>query len=73
PGTMDVDLQVEDKNPWHASIGLNNDYSADTRHLRSVVSLGYDNLWQLGHAISLTYFTAPQDQDNAKVWSGSYT
>ena len=44
PGTMDVDLQVEDKNPWHASIGLNNDYSADTRHLRSVVSLGYDNL-----------------------------
>ncbi|WP_272016641.1 ShlB/FhaC/HecB family hemolysin secretion/activation protein [Pseudomonas aeruginosa] len=73
PGTMDVDLQVEDKNPWHASIGLNNDYSADTRHLRSVVSLGYDNLWQLGHAISLTYFTAPQDQDNAKVWSGTYT
>lgn len=38
-----------------------------------MVSLGYDNLWQLGHAISLTYFTAPQDQDNAKVWSGSYT
>ncbi|MBH9387368.1 ShlB/FhaC/HecB family hemolysin secretion/activation protein [Pseudomonas aeruginosa] len=73
PGPMDVDRQVEDKNPWHASIGLNNDYSADTRHLRSVVSLGYDNLWQLGHAISLTYFTAPQDQDNAKVWSGSYT
>ena len=38
-----------------------------------MVSLGYNNLWQLGHTISLTYFTAPQEQDNAKVWSGSYT
>ena len=73
PGTMDVDLQVEDQNPWHASIGLNNDYSADTEKLRSVATLGYDNLWQLGHSVSLTYFTAPQDTENAKVWSGSYT
>jgi len=73
PGTMDVDLQVEDQNPWHASIGLNNDYSADTEKLRAVTSLGYNNLWQLGHSISLTYFTAPQEQDNAKVWSASYT
>jgi hemolysin activation/secretion protein len=72
-GTMDVDLQVEDQNPWHASIGLNNDYSADTEKLRSVATLGYDNLWQLGHSISLTYFTAPQDSSNAKVWSGSYS
>lgn len=73
PGTMDVDLQVEDQNPWQASVGLNNDYSADTEKLRAVTSLGYNNLWQLGHSISLTYFTAPQDTDNAKVWSGSYT
>jgi hemolysin activation/secretion protein len=73
PGTMDVDLQVEDQNPWHASIGLNNDYSADTERLRSVASLGYDNLWQAGHSVSLTFFTAPQDMDNAKVWSGSYS
>jgi hemolysin activation/secretion protein len=72
-GTMDVDLQVEDQNPWHASIGLNNDYSADTEKLRSVATLGYDNLWQLGHSLSLTYFTAPQDSSNAKVWSGSYS
>jgi len=73
PGTMDVDLKVEDKNPWHASLGLNNDYSADTTRLRSTASLGYDNLWQLGHSVSLTFFTAPQETDNAKVWSGSYS
>lgn len=73
PGTMDVDLKVEDKSPWHASLGLNNDYSADTTRLRSTASIGYDNLWQLGHSVSLTFFTAPQDTDNAKVWSGSYS
>ncbi|MBB1593426.1 ShlB/FhaC/HecB family hemolysin secretion/activation protein [Achromobacter sp. UMC46] len=73
PGTMDVDLKVEDKSPWHASMGLNNDYSADTSRLRSTASLGYDNLWQLGHSVSLTFFTAPQETDNAKVWSGSYS
>src|SRR3546814_3284157 len=73
PGTMDVDLKVEDKSPWHASVGLNNDYSADTIKLRSMVTIGHDTLVQRGDAFSLTYFTAPQDHDNAKVWSRSYT
>ena len=73
PGTMDVDLQVEDQNPWQASVGLNNDYSPDTEKLRTVTSLGYNNLWQLGHSISLTYFTAPENRENAEVWSGAYS
>jgi len=73
PGTMDVDLRVEDKSPWNASVGLNNDYSADTEKLRAMVTLGHDNLWQRGHAFSVTYFTAPEEPSNAKVWSGSYT
>ncbi|MDR0280254.1 MAG: ShlB/FhaC/HecB family hemolysin secretion/activation protein [Paucimonas sp.] len=72
-GTMDVDLKVEDKKPWHVNLGLNNDRSADTKELRSVVSIGHDNLWQAGHQISLTWFTAPQNRDDAEVWSGSYT
>ncbi len=73
PGTMDVDLKVEDRSPWTASLGLNNDYSADTTKLRATATLGYDNLWQRGHSVSLTFFTAPQEMDNAKVWSGSYS
>lgn len=73
PGTMDVDLKVEDQSPWNASIGLNNDYSADTTKLRSTATLGHDNLWQRGHTASLTFFTAPEETDNAKVWSGSYS
>lgn len=72
-GTMDIDLQVEDEKPWFVNLSLNNDYSADTEKLRSSVSVGHNNLWQLGHAISLTYFTAPQETENAEVWAGSYT
>lgn len=44
-GIMDVDLQVEDKNFWYVSIGLNNDYSVDICYLCLVVLLGYDNFW----------------------------
>ncbi|MCX5592590.1 ShlB/FhaC/HecB family hemolysin secretion/activation protein [Alcaligenes endophyticus] len=73
PGTLDVDLRVEDKMPWNGSVAFNNDYSADTTKTRAIVSLGHDNLWQLGHSASLTYFTAPERKGDASVISGSYT
>ncbi|WP_439668915.1 Membrane protein [Cupriavidus necator] len=72
PGTMDVDLKVDDSSPWRASAGLNNDYSADTKELRAFASLGHDNLWQLGHSASVSFFGAPQDLNQTQVWSGSY-
>lgn len=72
PGTMDVDLSVEDQRPWNASLTANNDYSADTEKLRTIATLSHANLWQRGHSASLTFFTAPQDTDNAEVWSASY-
>ena len=72
PGTMDVDLKVEDQSPWRASVGLNNDYSADTKHLRASASVGHDNLWQLGHSASLSFFGAPEELSQTKVISGSY-
>ncbi|WP_083384662.1 ShlB/FhaC/HecB family hemolysin secretion/activation protein [Cupriavidus sp. USMAHM13] len=72
PGTMDVDLKVQDSNPWRASLGLNNDRSADTKPLRMTATLGYDNLWQLGHRASVSFFGAPQDLSQTKVWSASY-
>lgn len=73
PGTMDVDLQVDDKNPWSASFGLNNDYSADTSNLRAMATLSHSNLWQRGHSASITVFTAPREMDDAKVLSASYS
>lgn len=73
PGTMDVDLKVDDSSPWRGSLGLNNDYGADTKPLRMTASIGHDNLWQLGHSASLSYFGTPQEMSQTRVWSGSYS
>lgn len=72
PGTMDVDLRVEDESPWSGSLTLNNDHSADTEELRTIATIGHSNLWQRGHSMSLTLFTAPENTDHAEVWSMSY-
>jgi hemolysin activation/secretion protein len=55
PGTVDVDLEVEDKLPLHASVEINNQYNQQTSPLRLVGNVSYDNLWQLGHSFSFTY------------------
>lgn len=73
PGTMDVDLKVEDESPWRGSISLNNDHSADTSKLRATATIAHDNLWQLGHSASISFFGAPEKLDQTKVWSASYS
>jgi len=72
PGTVDVDLKVSDSLPLHASVELNNDHNADTKPLRLLSTVHYDNLWQLGHSVSFTYAVAPQDRNNSEIYSGSY-
>jgi hemolysin activation/secretion protein len=72
PGTVDVDLNVEDTLPLHGSAELNNRQSPSTTPLRQSYSLRYDNLWQLGHSMTVTYQDAPLDRDDAMVISGSY-
>ena len=72
PGTVDVDLEVEDKLPLHANIEINNQYNQKTEPLRVVGSVSYDNLWQEGHSISLSYQLAPQRSSDAQVYSGTY-
>lgn len=72
PGTVDVDLNVEDTYPLHGSAELNNRQSPSTTPLRESYSLRYDNLWQLGHSVTVTYQDAPLNRKDAMVISGSY-
>ncbi|GLQ45889.1 hypothetical protein GCM10007862_09400 [Dyella lipolytica] len=72
PQTMDVTLKVDDTNPWHGSVEVNNDHSADTPDLRTIANVRYDNLWQLGHTISASYIVAPQDPHATSVYALSY-
>jgi hemolysin activation/secretion protein len=72
PGTVDVDLNVEDTLPLHGSAELNNRQSPSTTPLREIFSARYDNLWQLGHSMTVTYQDAPLNRKDAMVISGSY-
>ncbi len=71
-GTVDIDLNVEDEMPLHGSLELNNRNSADTTGLRLNGAISYGNLFQLGHTGGLSFQVAPQDTDDALVFSGYY-
>jgi len=72
PGTVDVDLNVEDTAPIHASSEVNNRQSPNTTALRLVDTVHYDDLWQRGDSISFSYQVAPERPSDAEVFSGSY-
>jgi len=72
PGTVDIDLDVEDKMPLHGSLDFNNRYSAYTSNLRLNASLSYDNLWQLGHSAGFSMQISPENEREGKTYSAYY-
>lgn len=72
PGTLDVVLTVEETSPLHASAELNNFSSAATTDLRASATIRHDNLFGLGHSLSLSAQTAPRRTDDGTVFSGNY-
>ena len=72
PGKVDVELDEQDTLPVHASLEVNNRYSPNTAHIRTIGEVSYDNLFQAGQSLSVQYQTAPDDTANAKIWSVSY-
>jgi hemolysin activation/secretion protein len=73
PGTIDVELKVEDQVPLHGYLELNNRSSHSTTELRLNGMLRYDNLWQRDHSLSIQYQTAPQSPKEVQVVGGSYS
>lgn len=72
PGTVDIDLLVEDTFPLHGSLELNNRYSPDTSPLRLNGYLAYTNLLQMGHTLGLNFQVSPEDLKEVKVFSAYY-
>ncbi|MHB1054196.1 MAG: ShlB/FhaC/HecB family hemolysin secretion/activation protein, partial [Thiobacillus sp.] len=73
PGTVEVDLKVKDQLPLHGNVELNDRYSQDTTRTRLTASLRWDNLWQKQHGLGITLQTAPENTDESRVLSASYT
>ncbi len=72
PGTVDVDLEVEDRVPFHGSFEINDRYTSQTERLRAVASLSYANLFQLDHSINIQAQVAPEAPSESMVFSASY-
>lgn len=72
PNTVDVDLEVQDRLPLHATLEFNNRRSANTSPTRVAGTVRYDNLWQRGDSVSASFQTAPQNTTDSTVFSGSY-
>ena len=70
PGTVDIDLEVQDTFPLHGSVELNNRYSPDTTQLRVNGAISYNNLWQSGDSAGFSFKLAPERLADAKVFSG---
>lgn len=73
PGTVEVDLKVQDRFPFHGSVELNDRYSPDTTRTRASANLRWDNLWGRQHSIGLTVQTAPEKPSESRVFSLNYT
>jgi hemolysin activation/secretion protein len=72
PGTMEIELRVDDELPLHGSLEVNNHYSANTTETRLEGSISYDNLWQKFHSFRLLGQVSPEDTDEVKVLVANY-
>lgn len=72
PGTVEAQLDIEDQLPLHGSVELSNRRTPNTTAGRLSASMRYDNLWQLGHSIGLTFQTAPSRTADTQVFAGNY-
>jgi hemolysin activation/secretion protein len=73
PGTVEVDLKVQDTLPFHGSLELNDRYSQDTSRTRASASVRWDNLWGKQHSIGLNLQTVPGKPNESQVVSLNYT
>lgn len=72
PGKVEVDLKVQDSLPFHTGIELNNRYTNNTTETRLSGYMRYDNLWQAGHSLNMSFQVTPEDLNQTKVFSGTY-
>ncbi|HME71552.1 MAG TPA: POTRA domain-containing protein [Myxococcota bacterium] len=73
PGTVDLDLIVDDQMPLHGTVTLNNDHTPGSPEYRLINELRYGNLWGLEHEFSVFYEFSPIGSFNdVQIVGGSY-
>lgn len=72
PGTLQVDVKVQDQSPLHGGIELNNRQSPSTSEMRLLGKLRYDNLFQREHSAGIFYQTTPLDTSELSLLAATY-
>lgn len=72
PGTVDLELEAEDKLPLHGSASLSNWSTYNTTRPRLSGDVRYDNFLGRSHSLGLSYLTTPEDTGELRVISASY-
>jgi hemolysin activation/secretion protein len=72
PGTMAVELKVQDKLPLNGSVELNSKQAQNTERGRLEAGITYDNLFQRLHSIGLFWLVSPSRMSDSNVLSLSY-
>lgn len=72
PGTLAVEIKVQDRPPLHGSVELNNKQSPGTRAGRLEAGLQYDDLFQRSHGVSLNWVVSPRSPSQSNILSLGY-
>lgn len=72
PGTVEVQLDVDDQLPLHGSVELNNRQSPNTSAMRLAASLRYDNLWHRGHSLGMSVQVSPENTAETRLFTANY-
>ncbi len=69
---VDANLKVDDKKPWTVFASLSNTGSDQTGNERLSVGGQYSNLFDLDHAITLSYTTSPGHWGDVRQYGANY-
>jgi len=73
PGTVDLDLVVDDRIPLHGTVTFNNEHTPGSPEYRLNNELRYGNLWGLEHEASVFYQFSPiGDFNDVQIVGGTY-
>ncbi len=72
PGTMNVELKVQDSLPLHGYAELNGKQTLNTEAGRLEAGINYDNLFQRGYSLGFNWVYSPRRPSQANIQSLSY-
>lgn len=73
PGTVEVDLKVQDRLPLHGTVELDSRQNLNTTLTRLSVNMSWDNLWQKQHSFGVTVRGTPEDPGQSRLFTANYT